>query len=83
MKRKAAAIKIQTYTRGRLTRKNYYKIRMSALVLETGFRAMAARRARDIWKRRKQTKASTSIQVKSVLVMLIRFSIIFLCCLKF
>ncbi|KAK2455375.1 Myosin family protein with Dil domain-containing protein [Trifolium repens] len=62
MKRKAAAIKIQTYTRGRLTRKNYYKIRMSALVLETGFRAMAARRARDIWKRRKQTKASTSIQ---------------------
>ncbi|CAJ2627713.1 unnamed protein product [Trifolium pratense] len=62
MRRNAAAIKIQAYTRRRLARNNYLKIRKCALVLKSGFQALAARRARDIWQRRKQTKASTRIQ---------------------
>ncbi|XP_058770978.1 myosin-9-like isoform X1 [Vicia villosa] len=62
MKRKAAAIKIQTKSRGRFARKCYFELRISAIVLQTGFRAMAARHARDKLRYRKQTGASTFIQ---------------------
>lgn len=80
MKREAAAIKIQTYTRGKLARKCYTKIRISAITLQTGLRAIAARAARDKLRYRKQTSASTNIQVRSVLVVLNFFKIL-LCCL--
>ncbi|KAI5394968.1 hypothetical protein KIW84_061538 [Lathyrus oleraceus] len=62
LKRKAAAIKIQTNSRGRFARKCYFELRISAIVLQTGFRAMAARHACDKLRYRKQTRASTIIQ---------------------
>jgi len=66
MKRKAAAIKIQAYTRGRLARKCYSEMKASIVVLQSGFQAMAARRARDKFRHIRQTRSSTIIQVRSM-----------------
>ncbi|RHN80083.1 putative myosin ATPase [Medicago truncatula] len=62
MKRKAAAIKIQAYTRGRIARKCYSEMKTSVVVLQSGFQAMAARRARDKFRHIRQTRSSTIIQ---------------------
>lgn len=50
----AAAIKIQTNSRGRFAGKCYFELRISAIVLQTGFRAMDARHARDKLRYEKQ-----------------------------
>lgn len=80
MKRDAAAVRIQTYMRGKLARKKYTDIKISVIILQTGFRAMAAR---DKLRYRRQTSASTCIQVGAVLIMLYMFLKYFFCCLKF
>lgn len=60
MKREAAAVKIQKHVRRYEARKGYKKLHISALLLQTGLRAMAARKE---FRFRKQTKAATIIQV--------------------
>ncbi|KHN03859.1 Myosin-J heavy chain [Glycine soja] len=60
MKREAGAVRIQKYMRGTLARKWYTKIKISAIVLQTGFRAVAAC---NKFRYRKQISASTTIQV--------------------
>ena len=55
-----AAVKIQKNLRRQLARRAYTDIRISALVVQTGFRAMAARKD---FRFREQTKAATVIQV--------------------
>lgn len=67
MKREAGAVRIQKYMRGTLARKWYTEIKISAIVLQTGFRAVAAC---NKFRYRKQISASTTIQVRAVLVML-------------
>ncbi|KAK7277524.1 hypothetical protein RJT34_22538 [Clitoria ternatea] len=54
MKREAASVPIQKYLRGKLARKWYTEINISAIILQTGFRTMAAY---DKLKRRKQASA--------------------------
>lgn len=60
MRREAAAVKIQKHTRRYRARKAYKALHVSGLVLQTGLRAMAARKQ---FRFRKQTKASIIIQV--------------------
>ena len=60
MKREAAAVKIQKHTRRHRARKAYNSLHVSVLVLQTGLRAMAARKQ---FRFRKQTKAARIIQV--------------------
>lgn len=60
MRREAAAIKVQKHLRAYQAKKAYTRLKMSVLVLQTGFRAMAAR---NEFRFRKQTKAATAIQV--------------------
>lgn len=67
MKREAGAVRIQKYMRGTLARKWYTEIKISAIVLQTGFRAVAAC---NKFRYRKQISASTTIQVRGVLVIL-------------
>ncbi|RDY10834.1 Myosin-11, partial [Mucuna pruriens] len=67
-KREVATIKIQKYTRRTLARKWYAEIKTSAVVLQTGLRVMAA--CAKFRSRKKQTSASTTIQVRAVLTIL-------------
>jgi myosin-5 len=60
MRREAAAIKIQKHTRKYAARTAYKKLHVSALVVQTGLRAMIARKE---FRFRKRTKAATIIQV--------------------
>jgi len=60
MKMEAAAIQIQKYLRGYQARKIYVKLRFPAILVQTGFRAMAAR---NEYRFRRQSKAAIIIQV--------------------
>lgn len=60
MRREAAAIKIQKNLHRHIAKMSYKTLRQSAVVLQTGFRAM---NARNEFRFRKQTKAATAIQV--------------------
>lgn len=60
MKREAAAVKIQKNTRKYQARSTYNRLHISVLVLQTGLRAMAARKE---FRFKRQTKAATIIQV--------------------
>lgn len=61
LKKEAAAKKIQKHMRRYHARKRYRGLHVSVLVLQTGLRAMAARKE---FRFRKQTKAAILIQVK-------------------
>lgn len=61
MKKEAAAIKIQKHMRRYHARKQYRGLHISVLVLQTGLRAMAARKE---FRFRKKTKAAILIQVQ-------------------
>lgn len=60
MKRESAAVKIQKNMRKYQARSTYNKLHISVLVLQTGLRAMAARKE---FRFKRQTKAATIIQV--------------------
>lgn len=60
MRREDASIRIQKYARAHAARKSYTTLRASAIVIQTGLRAMAAR---NEYRRRRRTKASIMIQV--------------------
>ena len=60
MRREAAAVKIQKNLRQYFARKLYTTLRSSAIILQTGLRAMTAR---DDFRFKRQTKASICIQV--------------------
>lgn len=60
MKRNAAATRIQRNVRGKLARKKYNQICIYAIVLQTGFRAMAAH---DELRYRMETSAAIKYQV--------------------
>jgi hypothetical protein len=60
MRREAAAVKIQKHVRRHESRKGYIKLHASVLTLQTALRAIAARKE---FRFKKQTKASTIIQV--------------------
>jgi len=60
MRREAAAIKIQKNLCRYITRKSYKTLQLSAVILQTGFRAMSAH---NEFRFRKQTKAAIAIQV--------------------
>lgn len=60
MRKVAAAKKIQKNVRRYGARKTYKKLHTAALTLQTGSRAMAARKE---FRSRKQSKAATTIQV--------------------
>lgn len=60
MKKEAAAVKIQKHLRKYEARSAYKKLHVSALVLQTGLRAMDARKQ---FRFRKRTKAAIIIQV--------------------
>ncbi|XP_065852496.1 uncharacterized protein [Euphorbia lathyris] len=61
MKREAGAIKIQKHVRRYEARKAYKNLHVSALLLQTGLRAMAAHKE---YKFKLQTKAATIIQTR-------------------
>lgn len=61
----AAAVKIQKNLRRQLARRTYTRVKSSALVLQTGIRAMAAR---NEFRFREQTNAATVIQVITWLI---------------
>lgn len=60
MRRVAASIRIQKHARAHASRRSYTKLQGAAIVIQTGLRAMAAR---NEFRRRKQNKAATTIQV--------------------
>lgn len=60
MRREAASIRIQKHQRTHMARKFYTKLRASAIVIQTGLRAMAAR---NDFRHRRRTKAATLVQV--------------------
>lgn len=60
MRKEAASIRIQKHVRAHTDRKSYTKLVASAIVIQTGLRAMAAR---NEYRYRRRTKATTSIQV--------------------
>jgi len=70
--RQVAAVRIQKQMRRTVARKQYVEIKFCANVLQTGFRAMAACNQFRYKKQtyRKQTSASTTIQVIAVLLKL-------------
>ncbi|KAJ9568214.1 hypothetical protein OSB04_004180 [Centaurea solstitialis] len=59
LRREAAAVKIEKYFRCYVASKSYLTLRMSAITIQTGLRAMTAR---DEFRHRKQTKAAIFIQ---------------------
>ncbi|KAG8370771.1 hypothetical protein BUALT_Bualt13G0018100 [Buddleja alternifolia] len=59
MKRESASLKIQTTSRGHLSRKRYTSLKCSVIVLQTAVRTMAAHK-KFIYRR--QSKAATAIQ---------------------
>ena len=60
MRREAASIRIQKHQRAHTARKSYTTLKASAIVIQTGLRAMAAR---DEFRYRRRTKAATIVQV--------------------
>lgn len=64
MRKVAASIRIQKHVRAHTARKSYTKLLASAIVIQTGLRAMAAR---NVYRYRRRTKAATIIQVKNPL----------------
>jgi myosin V len=68
MRRDAASIRIQKYARTHSARKAYLQLYESAIIIQTGLRAMAARNEHRF---RRETKATIIIQVPIVLSTLI------------
>lgn len=64
MRRENAAIKIQKNLRQYKAKKVYTQLKLSVLVLQTGFRFLAAR---NDYRFRRQTKAATIVQVENFL----------------
>ena len=60
MRREDASIRVQKYARAHAARKSYTTSRASAVVIQTGLRAMAAR---NEYRHRRRTRASIIIQV--------------------
>lgn len=67
MKRDAAAIHIQKQARAHMARRSYKTLQASAIVIQTGIQAVAAR---NIYRHRRRTKAATIIQVKTLFAVL-------------
>lgn len=65
MRREAAALKIQKNVHRYQARKAYQRLQVSVLVLQTGLRAMDARKK---FRFRKQTKAALIVQVGTFLM---------------
>lgn len=65
MRREAATKHIQKHVRAHTARRSYTNLQASAIVIQTGLRAMAAR---NIYKHKRRTKATTIIQVINSLV---------------
>lgn len=61
MRRENAAIKVQKNWRRYKSKKAYSQLKLSVLVLQTGFRFLAAQ---NEFRFKKRTKAATVIQVK-------------------
>lgn len=68
MRRDAASIKIQKHARAHSARKAYLQVYESAIVIQTGLRAMAARNEHRF---QRETKASIIIQVRAVTAIMI------------
>jgi len=64
MRREAASIRIQKHARAHRARMYYTSLQVSAIVLQSGLRAFAAR---NEYRYRRRTKASTKIQVNTSL----------------
>jgi len=64
MRREAASIRIQKHVRAHRARVDYASLQASAIVIQSGLRALAAR---NEYRYRRRTKASTKIQVKTTL----------------
>lgn len=62
MRREAASIRIQKHARAHRARMYYTSLQVSAIVLQSGLRAFAAR---NEYRYRRRTKASTKIQVNT------------------
>jgi myosin-5 len=62
MKRESASIRIQKHARAHRARVYYTSLQASAIVIQSGLRALAAR---NEYRYRRRTKASTKIQVKT------------------
>lgn len=60
MRKEAALIRIQKHTRGHTAKRCYTKLQESAIVIQTGLQAMAAK---NEYRQRKRNKAATIIQV--------------------
>lgn len=77
MRREAAALKIQKNVHRHQARKAYQRLQVSVLALQTGFRAMDARKK---FRFRKQTEAATIIQVGTFLMSYaLEDSVLFVC----
>lgn len=68
MRREAAAVKIQKNVRRHKARESYLLLQAATVTLQTGLRAMSARKE---FRFRKETKAAVHIQVRSVLIKLL------------
>lgn len=64
MRREAASIRIQKHVRAHRARMHYTSLQASAIVIQSGLRALAAR---NEYRYRRRTKASIRIQVKKYL----------------
>lgn len=64
MRREAASIRIQKHARAHRARVYYTSLQASAMVIQSGLRAFAAR---NEYRFRRRTKASTKIQVNTTL----------------
>jgi myosin-5 len=62
MKRESASIRIQKHARAHRARVYYTSLQASAIVIQSGLRALSAR---NEYRYRRRTKASTKIQVKT------------------
>ena len=60
MRREAASIRIQKHLRAHIARKSYTQLKASAIVIQTGLRAMATR---NEFRFKRRTKAATIVQV--------------------
>lgn len=60
MRKEAASIRVQKHVRAHAARKSYTKLQASAIAIQTGLRAMAAR---NECRRRRKNKAATIVQV--------------------
>lgn len=64
MRREAASIRIQKHVRSHRARMDYTSLQASAIIIQSGLRALAAR---NEFRHRRRTKASIKIQVKASL----------------